>query len=99
MCDLCGHVPTGRFLVTGGKRHKSDRLGTCPADGSLVVYRSPARLGLRRIASATLVRLGDIDEVELIREGFPGIAPEEFVAMFCAPRQPSSEKFSRVRRE
>ena len=55
-------------------------------------YRGPERLGLRRIASADRVRLGDIDDEDLIREGFPGMRPEDFVKLYCAPRNPEPDR-------
>lgn len=55
-------------------------------------YRTPQRLGLRRIVSAHRVRLGDIDAVDLIREGFPGMNAEDFVKLYCFPKRPEPNR-------
>jgi hypothetical protein len=41
------------------------------------------RLALLRCVSNQLVRLSSIDQDDLVREGFPGMTPEEFIGMFC----------------
>lgn len=59
-----------------------------PCGAEWIEWRAPQRLGVRRIVSADPVRLADIDDVDLIREGFPGMSPEDFVKMYCAPKPP-----------
>jgi hypothetical protein len=41
------------------------------------------RLGSFRVVSNRPERLDAIDAEEVLREGFPGMSPAEFVAMFC----------------
>lgn len=40
-------------------------------------------LGVIRVVSVRREPLDAIDQAEVIREGFPGMTPEGFVAMFC----------------
>ena len=81
----CGWLgPTTATIGAGAGVHKNHGVNC----GKQSNYRDPQSLGVRRIVSADAVRLGDIDEVDLIREGFPGMTAEEFVAMFCAPGKP-----------
>lgn len=56
-------------------------------------YRVPRRLGFRTVKSVSRERLGDITPEEVIREGFPGMSPRWFVAMYCAPRKPDPDRF------
>lgn len=60
--------------------------------GHAIQFRAPRRLGLRRIVSVHRERLGDISEDDVRREGFPGMAPADFVAMYCAPGKPDPER-------
>jgi len=41
------------------------------------------RIGLCRVVSVGLQPLGAIDAADVLREGFPGYSPVQFVAMFC----------------
>jgi len=93
-CDLCGSLgPTGAAIlpdrVLFGPSEAWAYAHTCGIHGPHgLEYRYPERLGVRRIVSADAVQLGNIDQVDLVREGFPGMTPEAFVAMYCAPKPP-----------
>ena len=41
------------------------------------------RLGVARVISVREERLDAIDEADVVREGYPDMTTEEFVAMFC----------------
>ncbi len=45
---------------------------------------TPVRLGPIRVASVRREPLDAIDQADVVREGFPGMSPAEFVAMFCS---------------
>ena len=54
------------------------------------------RLGVIRVLSVRREVLDTITEAEVEREGFPGMSPEEFVAMFC--RHNNSRRWTSVTR-
>ncbi|MDH5525449.1 MAG: hypothetical protein OEY01_15880 [Desulfobulbaceae bacterium] len=60
-----------------------DRLVAVEQAMGLKKGETVTRLGEIEIVSLRLEPLYLADDVEVAREGFPGMAPEEFVEMFC----------------
>lgn len=50
------------------------------------------RLGVIRVVSVSRERLGDITPEEVAREGLPGMDPESFVELYCAPGKPDPDR-------
>jgi hypothetical protein len=65
----------------------------CPAEKH---FRGPRRLGLREVVSARPERLGDITPVEVAREGFPGMTPEDFIKRYCSGKPDPDRPCTRI---
>lgn len=55
-------------------------------------FRKPRYLPRIRVMSARRERLGQIYVEEVVREGFPGMSPAEFIALYCAPKKPDPDR-------
>jgi hypothetical protein len=68
----------GWFFLSPG-----DRLNACVKCQGLRPGEKIERLALIEVVSVSREPLNHIDARDVHREGFPGMTPDEFVAMFC----------------
>jgi hypothetical protein len=95
-CGWRGGTKKPTVGVDGVERHRIDQnLHLAPRDCARwreVQYRPPRRLGLFRVVSVRRQQLAAVylDPQEVAREGFPGMSPSDFIALFCAPGKPDA---------
>lgn len=93
-CSLCGALLQSEVLTSFHRPgHAGEPDGLCPGE---VLKRRPRRGVFREVVSVREERLGDIDEVEVAREGFSGKSPAWFIDFYCGGKPDPDRPVNRI---